>query len=303
MTSAWAMTTFHAMGSACRIVGPDDEVVRVGEQMVHDLERRWSRFRPDSEVAALNAVAGSLTIVSSETFELIARSERARRLSRGLFNPLMLDQLEAAGYDRSWDTIVDRDDPPWPAMPASCEPIELFEDIRGVRLPPGTRFDPGGLGKGCAGDLVADRLATLGAATVQIELGGDVRLSGPHWSGGDWPVIVAASIDGSDGVATIRIAEGGVATSSSVRRSWQRGATRMHHLIDPRTGRPADTDLATATVVAPTLWFAEVVAKAIIVLGSTDGQLLAERLGVNAVLVERQESAECIVIRPKGEAA
>ena len=288
------------MGSGCRIVAPDMAAATIGEAMVHDLEQRWSRFLPGSEINALNALDGRLGIVSAETYELVACAERARQATGGAFNPLMLTHLERAGYDRTWARIADSDEPVPAPLPVCDEPIELFPEVRGVRLPTGARFDPGGIGKGLAGDLVAAELTRLGAATCQVELGGDVRVAGPAWTGGWWNVRVADNDADAVDVASVTLPQGGVATSSSVRRSWHRAGVRMHHLIDPTTGLPAHTDLATATVVAPTLWWAEVVAKIAVIAGRRRGRALIDRLGMSGVLVSIDGAvpSESIVARP-----
>ena len=281
----WAMSTFRAMGSRCRIVAPDRRLVAAGEGLVGELEKKWSRFIPTSEISALNRLAGQLTILSQDTYELVSRAEQARQATRGSFNPLMLENLETLGYDASWQLVSDSDASISAPPPACLEPIELYPEIRGIQLPPGTRFDPGGLGKGLAGDLVAAKLRDLGASSVQIELGGDVRVSGPEWSGGSWKVTVGDSDHGVTEAAVISIPEGGVATSSSIRRSWRRGDQRLHHILDPETGVPAVTDIAAATVVAPSLWWAEVIAKVTIISGSDTGRQLLQELGMTGLFV------------------
>lgn len=271
--------------------------------MVRRLEQLWSRFLPWSEVSALNALDGRLGIVSHETFELIACADQARDATNGAFNPLMLEQLEFVGYDRSWEAIEDSDTPLGEPQAVCTEPIELFPAVRGVRLPTGARFDPGGIGKGLAGDLVARRLTELGAATTQIELGGDVRLSGREWSGGDWTVNVDDREHGAESAASIAIPEGGVATSSSVRRSWRRGNEQLHHLLDSATGLPALTDLAAATVVAPTLWWAEVMAKVAVVAGHRGAREQLEQLEMTGVLVGKHPHERYDVVAPRSAAA
>ena len=292
MQQPWSMSTFRAMASPCRVIAPDAAVVAEAEALVHRLEALWSRFDPSSEISRLNRTNGELTIVSAETFELVSLAEWARTATCGIYNPLMLSQLCTAGYDASWEHIRDSSDNPVGCIAASNEPIELFADVCGVRLPKGVEFDPGGIGKGLAADMVARRLAVMGAASSQIELGGDVRLSGPNWHGGNWDVTVDDREHDRREAASITIPYGGVATSSSTRRSWQRGRTRMHHLLDPSTGRPAVTDLASATVVAPTLWWAEVVAKVVVIEGSRRGRRRLEDLSMSGVLVARGEHAD-----------
>ncbi len=283
--AAWSMVTFRAMGSPCRIVAPTHELARYGQELVEALESTWSRFDPRTEISDVNQHAGNLSIVSAVTYELIALAEHARSATGGVFNPLMLDQLVALGYDCTWDELVGEQ--PWmPATaPASSEPIELYPEISAVRLPAGTQFDPGGIGKGMAGDMVAAALLTAGAESVQIELGGDVRVAGPSWTGGPWQVQLDDSDHGAQHPATITLADGGVATSSVVRRRWRRGSVEVHHLIDARTGHPASTDLDSVTTAAATLWWAEVIAKSAVIVGSHSARELLDRHEMTGVLV------------------
>ena len=288
----WAVSTFRAMGSQCRIVAPDHELVSVGEAMVGEFEQKWSRFIPSSEISALNRLAGRLVILSEHTYELVSRAEQARGATNGAFNPLMLEHLETLGYDAPWTELRDADTPVLVPPPVCLDPIELYPEILGARLPPGTRFDPGGIGKGLAGDLVAARLRDLGASSSQIELGGDVRVTGHEWSGGSWRVTIGDSDHGTDEAAFISIPEGGIATSSSIRRSWRRGHRQLHHLLDPKTAMPAVTDLAAATVVAPELWWAEVIAKVAVISGSVTGRKILEDLGMTGLFVFRDATKQ-----------
>jgi thiamine biosynthesis lipoprotein len=283
----WAMSTFRAMGSRCRIIAPDHRLVAIGEEKVRELEQAWSRFIPTSEISALNRLEGKLAILSPDTYQLVSRAEQARQATDGAFNPLMLEHLEILGYDASWHLVRDSDASLSALPPVCLEPIELFPEIYGVKLPLGTRFDPGGIGKGIAGDLVTTVLRDLGASSTQVELGGDVRVSGLEWSGGSWKVTVDDSDHGADEAAFISIPEGGIATSSSVRRSWRRGDRRLHHLLNHTTGMSAETDLAAATVIAPELWWAEVIAKVVVISGSKAGRQLLEELGMTGLLVHR----------------
>ena len=265
---------------------------------MQQLERAWSRFDPSSEVSAVNEAAGKLTIVSEVTYELMSRAQQGRVATRGAFNPLMLDQLIALGYDRTWDALTD-DARPLPEVSVAVEaPIELFPEISGVCLPPGTRFDPGGIGKGLAGDLVAAALLDAGAESVQIELGGDVRVAGPEWAGGSWRVVLDDNDHGVANPATITLQEGGVATSSVIRRRWRRGGIDVHHLIDPKTGLSAATDLDAVTVAAPSLWWAEVVAKVALIGGAHQARAVLGEYDMTAVLVGRNPDHRYELVSP-----
>jgi thiamine biosynthesis lipoprotein len=297
------MVEFRAMGSPCRIVAPTNDLARHGQDLVLELERTWTRFDPSSEVCELNEHAGRLTILSPVTYELVSLAEHARRATSGAFNPLLLDHLVELGYDRTWESVPRVDGVLPPARSVSTEAIELYPEISAVRLPPGTRFDPGGIGKGMTGDMVAAALQAAGAEAVQIELGGDVRVAGPSWSDGPWQVQLDDRDHGQSCPATISLAGGGVATSSVLRRRWRRGDVDVHHLIDAKTGRSAITDLDAVTVVGPTLWWAEVVAKVVLIRGSARGRHLLEEFGMSGVLVGRDVESRYQVVSQRVVAA
>jgi ApbE family len=103
-----------------------------------------------------------------------------------------------------------------------------------VALPAGVGLDPGGIGKGCAADLVAEELRAAGAAGVSVNLGGDLRVEGRAPGGGSWVVGIEQPLRPGP-AATVTLARGAVATSSRVRRAWGRAGDRRHHLIDPAT--------------------------------------------------------------------
>jgi thiamine biosynthesis lipoprotein len=283
MMPSLSISVFRAMEVQCRIVASERGLAAVGEEMVRDLERRWSRFDPLSEVRALNEPEGGLAIVSADTYELVSCSEQARHATHGAFNPLVVGPIDPFGgrVARKIDGEATGNAPA--LRSASREPIELIPEIRGVRLPEGTRFDPGGIGKGLAADLVTARLHELGATTTEVVLGSDVRVRGPEWTGGTWAVRVGGRRGSSD-AASFSLPEGGVSTRRSSRGSLRGGDLRLPGSIEPPTGLQSDTDLGAATVVASTLWWAEAVAKAVVGSGRRPGRELLEGLGVNGVL-------------------
>jgi len=295
-TSDWSMTVFRAMGTTCRIVAPTHDLAMFGQELVHGLERRWSRFDEASEISAVNATDGQLCIVSPPTYELVSLAELARTATGGSFNPLMLNQLTTLGYDRSWEFMSPVDEPAASHRPGSASAIELFPDVSAIRLPAGTRFDPGGIGKGLAGDMVAAALLEHGAHSAQVELGGDVRVAGPGWGPEGWRVVIDDSDHGTGEAGTLTIASGGVATSSVVRRRWRYGDIDAHHLIDASTGMPAITDLDAVTVAAPTLWWAEVAAKVALMGGSAAARQFLADHEMTGVLVSGAQFARYEVV-------
>jgi len=282
---------FKAMGCSCRVVtrGSDGAALE-GVRLVREYEARWSRFISSSEICGINALAGQVVVTSPETFNLIALAEAARSWTKGRFNPLMLSQLEASGYSRRWSEGVS-DGYAGGATPGTNLAIDLFASANAVVLPKGHRFDPGGIGKGFAADLVCAELVRLGATTVMVDLGGDLRVAGDPWYGDQWRVELAAPQQRRDSAGCLTLAEdGAVATSSVLSRRWRSGGQAVHHLLDPLTGLSCETDLLTVSVCAPTTWQAEVAAKVGLLAGSVGVAAELRRLGVHGVAFTRDGS-------------
>ena len=251
------------------------------------LEARWSRFRPDSEISALNRAAGHPVTVSPDTFTLIALGVLGWQTTGGRFDPTVLDALEAAGYDRTFNQLPpDREATgPAPAPAPGLTGIALDAEAGTVTLPAGTRLDPGGIGKGYAADLLCAELAAGGAGGVCVNVGGDLRVSGTPPRGGPWSVAVPHPRGGH--AATVELTEGAVATSSPLRRAWRAGGRLAHHLIDPSTGRPAHTGILQVTVVAKEAWRAEVAATAAFLASLPDALDLVTCLSAEALVIDQ----------------
>jgi len=280
---AWSQLCFRAMGTDVRLSVLGDPTLLVGaRRRVEELEARWSRFRPDSEVGRINRSTAHLVAVDEETFHLVALAVRGWRDTDGRFDPTVHDALCAAGYDRSFEDLApvagDGADVP------GCAGIRLDPRYDGVSVPAGVRLDLGGIGKGRAADLVAEDLVTAGARSAIADLGGDLRIAGPPL---DQPLVV--EIDDPHGAgaaaATVRLREGALATSSTAGRRWTVDGEVRHHLIDPTSGRPATSGLASVTVLAADAAWAEVLAKAALVAGEAEGVALLERHGTPGLLV------------------
>ena len=289
---------FRALGSEClvRVVVADDDpsgpaLLDGAVALLDDIESRWSRFRPESELSALNAHAGSPVFTSADTATVVAMAIEAWRVTGGLFDPTVHDALVASGYDRTFDDIGEADPSPTsaPDQPATVPgpaDIEVDERIGLVVLPPGCHLDLGGIGKGRAADLVIDQLIASGAAGACVDLGGDVRVAGLTVGGGDdWVIAVDDPFEPGRDLALLRLAGGAVTTSSSMKRRWSTGSGAAHHLIDPGTGRPAESGLAAVTVVAGAAAWGEVHAKAALIAGVQRGRTLIEDAGMCALLV------------------
>lgn len=239
------------MGTTAHVIvvgGPDDALDRA-QQHIAELEAKWSRFIPTSELCGLNANAGRPCVVSRETRDIVAKAVEAWHATDGLYDPTILPALQAAGYDRSFGGGLPS--PPYRPTPApGCRDIVVGATT--VILPHDVAIDLGGIGKGYAADLVT---AEVGADAICVNIGGDIRVRGAGWV-----VAVEDPDNPSEDLTTVTLDDNAVATSSRAKRQWGNGT--RHHLIDPRTGTPADTNTVAVTVTAPEAWEAETLAKA-----------------------------------------
>jgi FAD:protein FMN transferase len=261
------------------------------ERFFQSVDARFSRFRADSELSALNAAAGRMVTVSADLAELVRLAVDASVTTGGIFDATMIDALEAAGYDQSFELILaGRPDtmPPHSngqeaSRAARWTGIRVDVAARTVSLPAGVRLDLGGIGKGWAADRAAAMLRPFGPGMVNA--GGDLLAWGDQPGaerGQGWLAAVDNPARSGDDVAWLPVIDGAAATSSIMRRRWAGG----HHLIDPRTSKPAETDLLSVTVLAPTVVRAEVAAKVVLILGRTMGLAWLERQpDVEALLV------------------
>jgi thiamine biosynthesis lipoprotein len=257
------------------------------EQFFIRAEAQLSRFQADSELSRLNRAAGRPYAVSPLLFDLVELALAWRDRTGGIFDPTVLRALIAHGYDRSFEQIARRGDgqvAPAPASHPAGGRVRLSPAERRIWLPSGVGLDLGGIAKGWAVQQAAHRLGRLGPALV--DAGGDIACVGAPPTGSRWLVGIADPHRPEADLAALTLADEAVATSSLTGRRWQYHGRPAHHLIDPRTGAPAVTDLASVTVVAPRLPDAEIHAKVALILGSADGlAYLDKQPGVAALLV------------------
>ena len=275
------------------VVGGSPGLVGQARARVEDLERRWSRFLDDSEVSRLNRSAGSAVRVSDETRLLVARALDAWRLSGGTFDPTVLGAVIRAGYDRSFEQLAPLVGAGRSVLHLGADGIVVSPSDQTILLPAGTGFDPGGIGKGLAADVITGEAMAAGASGVCVNLGGDVRVRGRGPEGGAWTVAVEHEwLTGP--LVRVGLSAGAVATSSTLRRAWRgEGGERRHHLIDPGTGLPSDSDLNHVTVIAAEAWAAEVLAKAVLLRGGAHPFDLLGGTGAEALAFDEEGALQC----------
>lgn len=276
---------FRAMGTRCEVVAH----LRLTDQESRDplaqvpvwfeqWEQALSRFRLDSELTRLNS-SHAPKEVGPVLWQVYQCALQAHEASSGLINPLILNPLVEAGYDRSIEHLTLS--ALGSTMPgAAFAPTQLAtpvphpaticvdEDRHILCVPEEMGLDFGGVAKGWAAQQTVQRLQHLGP--VMVNAGGDVAMSEPIAPEKEWEVRVDDPFRDGEYLVTLYVRAGGVATSGKDRRRWMHNGAMAHHLIDARTGMPAGTDILTATVVAPDALRAEALAKTAFLLGSDE---------------------------------
>ena len=282
----WFRANATLMGTTAEVlVDGTAEQLAAGFRRLRALESTWSRFQPDSELNTLHRRAGTWTNVSDDLLRALVWAHRMARETGGLFDPSIRRALETLGYDRSYLAGLDSASAAGGVVAApGLAGLEIDRLNHRARLAPGLSIDLGGIGKGLAADIVATELVADGARSAFVSLGGDIHACGEPAEGGGWPVPLIHPVTGRT-LGVHHLSGGGLVMSTTKLRTWRRGARAMHHIIDPRTGEPSGTDVIAVAVAAASAARAEALAKAAILLGSTNGRVVLAEAGVTAWVI------------------
>lgn len=292
----WRQHSFRAMGTTVHarlFTSSRRPLTRTVEDLFRYYEGLLSRFLPSSELSQLNAHDSVVFAASADFFAAVEAAVWAAQQTNGIFDPTILTYLERAGYDRTFAAVP----APRPLSASGAaggeaggtgdaEPdLAIGPDYRCLRLdpfarliarPPGVMLDLGGMGKGWAVDRTVDELRATGAFVLNA--GGDIFAYGAPPGERGWPIHLAHPRDRRLKIATLSLTHRAVATSTIAQRRWLQDGRIRHHLIDPRSGRPAAGEVVSVSVVGGRAFAAEVYAKVALILGVTDGVAYLESL-------------------------
>jgi FAD:protein FMN transferase len=294
MTARLEQLRFGAMGTACsvtvtmdaRSAWPAERALAAARGEVAACERALSRFVPHSDLSRLNDAAGEWTRVDARLLAALTAAVAARAATGGRYDPTVLPAMLAAGYDRSFEQLRPRPPAPLRGWRAGAA-IDVDLEAGAARIEEHAAVDLGGIGKGFAASraLAAMRAAWRGMPGAIVDLGGDLAVLGQAPDGGPWRIGVADPRSPGDHLAILEVTSGGVATSGRDKRRFGPGG-RLHHLIDPATGRPAELGPLAATVVARDAAEAEAHATALAVTPASEARgYVAQRPWLAAVIV------------------
>ena len=293
-----AAADWRALGTTVRLVVTDpallDSCNLLLARHLAEVDAACSRFRPDSELVALDSSEGRPVRVSPLLAEALTVALRAAEATDGAVDPTVGSAMEAIGYDRDF-TLVREDDRPV-RLTVKRAPgwrrVGLDRATGTVTVPAGVRLDLGATAKAWAADKAAAMLARTAGCGVLVSLGGDTAVAGEPPAGG-WQIRVqdvTGSVEETPAqgpYATVGLRGGGLATSGTAARNWRRSGHDLHHIVDPRTGLPVRTPWRTVSVAAPTCADANAATTATLVKGAGAENWLT-RLGLPARLVTQE---------------
>ena len=288
---------FRAMG--CEMIAILDhesesalDILKEVPDWFEEWEQSLSRFRLSSELSHVNRTFDQPIEVSQTFWDVFQNARWAYEFSDGLVSPTLLDAVIDAGYDRPFDEL-------YPYQTNSSAPV-LFKShalsmvitdqaAHTITLPQGVRLDFGGIAKGWAAHQTVERLQEYGPCLMNA--GGDIAISGPQADGSLWPIGVSDPFETGTDLEVLHLKRSGVASSGKDRRYWNQNGVFRHHIIDPFTGLPAETNLLRVTVVAPSVMEAEAAAKTAFISGLEKG----------LAWIESQPSFESVMILENGQ--
>jgi len=273
---------FRAMNTAILLATESSQPAQTFELaqfFIEQSEQRFTRFKDTSELSALNRAAGTWFPVSSEMLDVLTLALDCHQATNRIFDPSILPDLQAVGYTESFDQLSKLGSVTGPKSQVLASSKSRFTEIeidvaqKQVRIPKDMQIDLGGIAKGWIAEKAAQLMSEY-SSVCAVNAGGDMFLIGQPQGQANWEVALEDPRNPTQDLMVLLVEDGAVATSSVVKRSWKQDGLKRHHLIDPRTGNPAETPWLSVTVFAPKAVLAETFAKAILIAGPEQTQPL-----------------------------
>lgn len=245
--------------------------------MMRDFERRYSRFEEGNDLWQLNQ--SEHMELSEEFFDLLTKAKYFYEKTNGIFDPSILSALEQEGY------VSNLSEHPT-SQKRNFSELMLNPLTRSAHKPKDLRIDLGGIGKG----YIVDRVAAFLSQHFEnflIDAGGDIAVRGGNQKEDSafWGIEVEHPSDTTASLALLLLTNQAIATSGRNRRHWKKNGEEKHHLIDPTTGKSAQSDFISVTVIAPDTTTADILAKTLFIAGRKQAPLLAEQFHIPAIFV------------------
>lgn len=243
-----------------------EAAVEAAEAEIYELEGLLDVTDESSDIYAVNASSGQPITVSEQTADIVTKALEISDLTDGAFNIAMYPIIREWGFTTG-DYKIPKDD----TIKALLQNIDYSQvSIKNdsITIPKGMAIDAGGIAKGFTGDFIRDILEAQGITSAIIDLGGDVQVMGTRADGSDWRVAIQNPLD-SDYLGILSVTDCAVMTSGSYERYFTgEGGNIYHHIMDPETGRPAESGLVSVTIVTKAGYRGDALATALFIMGA-----------------------------------
>ena len=230
---------------------------------IERLDALWSISSSDGDLARLNT--DKQATLSDDTIALLKRAQEISASTGGLFACTIEPVMEAWGFTNGNYTVPD--DATLQSLLAHVDDTQIAIDGNTVTIPADVKVDLGGIAKGFTSDRVMELFSADGVTSGIISLGGNVQTLGTKPDGSLWRVGIQDPDDSSGIIATIEVADKAVITSGGYQRYFEQDGTTYHHIIDPRTGMPADSGLTSVTIVSDDGTLADGLSTSLFIMG------------------------------------
>jgi len=297
-STTWSGATMGTRWTV-KVVGPhrgSDDLQLEIQRALDEVELAMSTWLSESELSRFNAAPANTPFeVSTPTLEVVQVAQAVSEQSGGAFDATIEPLIEAWGFNTAAVGTWTR---PAPDVVARAKArvdyrkLEVDPEARTlVKTAEGSKVDLSAVAKGYAVDRVAAALEARGIARYMVEVGGEVRVRGPNEHDGPWRIgLERPSSDDPTPHAVVPVTDGAVATSGTYRNFHASAGEHLSHLVDPREGAPVRHATVSVTVLHSACAHADAWATALLVLGSTEGLALAEKLGIRALFVDHAEA-------------
>lgn len=307
------VTAFHGntMGThyIIKIAGtelPDDETDRLHrlvEAELRDINQAMSTYIPDSEISRFNLARTPEPFPVSPAFrDVMQRAFDLHQRMDGLFDPTLGPLINLWGFGHTRPPEHAPSEPEIEALRAriGLDRITLTDDGL-LKDPPDLELNLSAIAKGYAIDRLTSLLAHQGFVNLYVEIGGDLNVRGKNPEGLPWRIGIQVPERNSpeDVFKIIAMETGGMATSGDYRIFRENPDGITHHILDPRTGRPAQSTLASVTVLAADCITADGIATGLFVMGTRDGlEWVNAQPGIEALFIDRTDNGFTVTTSP-----
>ncbi|MBE6935533.1 MAG: FAD:protein FMN transferase [Ruminococcaceae bacterium] len=261
--------TIFAMDTvmSLRAYGKEAEAaIQEASTMLYDMDARWSITRPDSEIGKINRSDGKAVKVSDDTYDLLSSALAAAEQFSGAFDPTIQPVMDLWGFYSDAPTLPDPDALKDALDSVDASQVALLEDHY-VVAPAEVGIDLGAVAKGYAADQVRDLLLSRGVHSALCNLGGTVMALGSKPDGSDWIVAVQHPTVPSAYLCTLAVSNMAVVTSGGYERYLEIDGKQYHHIMDPSTGYPCESDLLSVTILSESALYGDILSTSLFVMG------------------------------------